>query len=106
MPDQRSVGIGNRLQETLGHGGTILIELRMHARDNDVHLLQHRVGEVERAVGQDVYFDASENLDLIGPVRDRANALDMLHGALVVQARSRNQGSKRQAEWISAVVNP
>ena len=42
-----------------------LVEVRVHAGDDNIHLLEHAVGEIERAVGQDVDFDAGENRDAV-----------------------------------------
>jgi len=36
--------------QPISHGGAVLIKLRVHTGDNDVHLFEHRVGEVERAI--------------------------------------------------------
>ena len=63
----------------------------MHAGDDDVHLLEHGVGEIERAVGQDIHFDAGENSDALEFVVDGANALDVFDRALVVETIGEGQ---------------
>ena len=63
----------------------------VHAGDDDVHLLENRVGEIERAVGQDIHFNAGENLDVAELVAYGANALDVFDRALVVEAVGESQ---------------
>ena len=51
-----------------------LLEARMHAGDHHIHLRQHLVVQVERAVGQNVHLDARKDanaaLHLRGPLRE------------------------------------
>src|SRR5258707_13761167 len=61
MPDQRGVGIGGGLKQPIGHGGAILVEQRMHAGNDDVHLVEHRVGGIGQANPENVEFDSREN---------------------------------------------
>ena len=92
MADDRGVGIRNRLEQAVGHGGAILVEVRVHAGNHDVHLGEHGVGEVERAVGEDVDLDAGEDanglrlLVFVQRFLGGANPLDVREGALVGQA--------------------
>ncbi len=86
VADQRSIWIFHRLEQAVSHLGRALVEMGVHAGDDDVHLLEHGVGEVEGAVGQDVHFDAGKNCDLAQHVVHGANALDVFDGALVVEA--------------------
>ena len=64
----------------------------MHAGNDDVHLLEYGIGEVKRSIGQNVHLDTSENsyFALLGFVIERvvhrADSLDVLNRALVIQA--------------------
>ena len=69
----------------------ILIEDGVHAGDDDVHLGEHVVGEIEIAVGEDVDFDAGKDRDAVDLLARGANARDVLDGALVVEAVGEGQ---------------
>ena len=49
----------------------VLVEGGVHAGDDDIHLLEDGVGEIESAVGEDVDFDAGEDFDVIKSYRSR-----------------------------------
>ena len=63
----------------------------MHAGDYQIHLGQHVVGEIEVSVREDVDFDPGEDLDSVDVLVRIANPLDVLHGALVVEAVGEGQ---------------
>ena len=86
MSDEGDVGIVYGLQETASHLRAILIEVGVDAGDDDVHLGKHGVGEIERAVGEDIHFDAGEDADAIELLSGGADALDVLGGARVVES--------------------
>src|ERR1700682_5560474 len=86
MDKQRCVGILYSLEQAAGHFGRGLVEVRVHAGDDDVHLIENGVRKVEGAVGQDVHFDAGKNADASKLVVHGANALNVLDRALVVEA--------------------
>ena len=58
----------------------------MDAGDDDVHLGEHGVGEIERAIGEDIHFDAGEDADAVELLSGSADALDVLSGALVIES--------------------
>ena len=61
MANQRRVGILHCFEQAVGHLGWSLVEVGVNTGDDNVHLLEHRVGEIKRAVGQDIHFDAGKN---------------------------------------------
>ena len=63
----------------------------MHAGDHDVHLLQHGVGEIELAVGEDVHLDAGHDGDAIGLLVGGTNARNVLLGTLVIETVGEGQ---------------
>src|SRR5580658_4780175 len=91
MSDDRRVRILDGFQQTLGHFGRVLTENGMHAGDDEIHLGQHVVGEVEIAVGENVDFDAGENGDALDLLAGLANARNMRNGARVVEAVGEGQ---------------
>ncbi len=86
MSDDRGIWIRDGLQQSLGHLGRLLIEDGVHTGDNDVHLRQDIVGEVEVAVSQDIDFDPGKDGDAVDFLSHVANALDVFDGALIVKA--------------------
>ena len=50
-------------EDAVGHLFDGLVEVGVDAGDDDVHLGEGGVVEVERAVGEDVDFDAGEDAD-------------------------------------------
>src|SRR5437762_8205707 len=58
----------------------------MYAGNTQIHLLKHRVREVKIAVGEDIYFDSGKDSVPLHVFVCLANALDVLFGALVIQA--------------------
>jgi hypothetical protein len=48
VPDDRGVGILNCLQQARGHFLRHLVEVRVHAGNHQVHLIEHRIREIER----------------------------------------------------------
>src|ERR1700689_5454826 len=91
MSDDRRVRILDGFQQPLGHLGRVLIENGMHAGDDEIHLGQHVVGEIEIAVGEYVDFDAGENGDAVDLFAGLAYARNMRNGALVVEAVGEGQ---------------
>src|ERR1035437_1992930 len=63
----------------------------MYAGHHNVLLLQHRVGEIELAVGQDIHFNAGHDGDAIRLLVGSVNTGDVLHGALVIEAVGEGQ---------------
>src|SRR5664279_5886355 len=58
----------------------------MYAGDHNIHLLQHRVGEIELAIGQDIHFDACHDGDAVRLLVGGVNSGDVLLGTLVIKA--------------------
>ena len=56
------------------------------AGDYEVHLFEDGVGEIERAVGENVDFDSGEDADAVDFVVRGADAFDVLDRALVVES--------------------
>ena len=71
--------------------GRFLIEDGVDAGDDDVHLREDVVGEIEVAFGEDVDFDSGEDRDAVDFLVGFANALDVFDGALVVEAVGEGQ---------------
>ena len=63
MSEERGIRILDGFQQALGHLCGFLIEDGVHAGDDDIHLREHVVGEIEVAVGQDIDFDAGKDRD-------------------------------------------
>jgi hypothetical protein len=61
MREHRDVGIADRADDALGHFGFGEVERRVHRRDDVVQLGEHFIGEIERAVAQDIAFDTGED---------------------------------------------
>src|ERR1700690_764728 len=61
MAEKRGVGIFHGLEQAVGHLGGTLVEMGMDAGDDQIHLFEDRVGEAERAIGEDIAFDSGEN---------------------------------------------
>ena len=54
-------------EHALGHLRFVLIERRVHRRDDHVELGEAVIGQVHRAVGADVALDAGEQRDALEP---------------------------------------
>ena len=93
MPDERGIGILNGLEQAVGHLRGTLVEVRVHAGDDQIHLFEHGVGEIERAVGKNVDFDSGEDSDSVDLFIRGANTFDVLDGALCRRVRWRMPGS-------------
>ena len=80
------IGVFNRAHHPCRHLFAALVKAAVDAGDDHIHLRQHVVVQVERAICQDVYFDPSEDAHppLHLPVH-LANALHVLQRALLVQ---------------------
>jgi len=65
--------------------------MRVHAGNHHVHLLQHRIGKIQLASGQDVHLDAGKDGDAFRFLCDAANGLDVLERALVIEAVGESQ---------------
>ena len=74
MAEDVHIRVFDRLKEPLGHLLPILIERLVHRRDDEVEGGEAVVGEIERAVGADVAFDAGEQADAEPFGVDRAHA--------------------------------
>ena len=60
-PISEVLGFSTALSRRSVISDELWLKCGVHAGDDDVHLLEHRVGEIEGAVGQDVHFDAGKN---------------------------------------------
>jgi hypothetical protein len=92
MAEDAHIGIFDGAQDAGGHLFAALLKAGVNAGDDDVHLGEDFVVQVERAVGEDVDLDAGEDADAAFhlPV-DFANALDVFEGALLVEAVGHGQ---------------
>ena len=90
-PRNERVGIFDGLQQTVGHLGGGLVEVGVDAGDYQIHLFEHGIGKIERAIGEDVDFDSGEDADAVDFVVGGANALDVFDGTLVVEAVGEGQ---------------
>src|SRR4051812_20397491 len=86
MADEGDVRVVEDLEEAVRHLRGFLCESGMYAGDDDVHLREYIVREIERPVGENVHFNAGEDLDAIDLLVALANALDMRFGALVIES--------------------
>src|SRR5207245_9421668 len=77
MSDDRDVRVPNCLQQTRSHFLGSLVEVGMNAGDDQVHLFEHRIGKIEGAVGEDIYFNSGENPDSLYCLTRLVNSLDM-----------------------------
>ena len=92
MAEDAHIGILDGAQDAGGHLFAALLKARVDAGDDDVHLRQDFVVEVERAVGQDVDLDAGEDADAAFHLLvDFADAGDVFEGALLVEAVGHGQ---------------
>ena len=57
----------------------------MHAGDYQVHLLEHRIGKIKRAVAQNIHFDPRKNPDPLNSFSGPANSLNVLNRARIIQ---------------------
>ncbi len=76
MAEDADVGVLDGAQDAGGHLLAGLLETGVDAGDDDVHLGEHFVVEVEGAVGEDVDFDAGEDADAAFHL-----AIDFAHAA-------------------------
>ena len=65
--------------------------MRVHAGDDDVHLLKHRIGQVKRTVCQDVDFHTGKNCNSFDLLIGRANALYVLNRTFVIETIRKGQ---------------
>jgi hypothetical protein len=90
MAEDADVRVFERAEDAGGHLFDGLVEVGVDAGDDDVHLGEGGVVEVERAVGEDVDLDAGKDADAaVLPSKlgvDFADALDVGQRARVVQA--------------------
>src|SRR5579871_379376 len=87
VAEDSCVRIFERAEDAIGHLVDGLVEAAVDAGDDDVHLGEGGVVEVELAFSENVDLDAGENAD--APLHlsvDLADALDVSEGALVVHA--------------------
>ena len=92
VAEDARIGILNGAQHARRHLFAALLEARVDAGDDHIHLRQHFVVEVERAVGQDVDLDAGEDADAAFHLLVHfADALDVLEGALFIEAVGHGQ---------------
>ena len=92
MAQDARVGVLDGAQHAGGHLFAALLKAGVDAGDHHVHLGQHFVVQVERAVGEDVDLDAGEDADAAFhlPV-DFADALNVFERALLVEAIGHGQ---------------
>src|SRR4029077_13303368 len=79
------VGIFDGFQEAVGHLGGTLVEVGVDAGDDQIHLFEDGIGQIECAVGQNIYFDSGEDSDSVDVFIRGADAFDVLYRALVVE---------------------
>ena len=92
MAEDADVRVLDGAEDAGGHLVAALLEAAVDAGDDDVHLCEHFVVEIERAVGEDVDFNAGEDADAAFHLLvDFANALHMFEGALFVEAVGHGQ---------------
>ena len=92
MAQNARVGVLDGAQHAGGHLFAALLKAGVNAGDHHVHLGQHFVVEVERAVGQDIDFDAGEDADAaLHLLVHFADAADVFEGALLVKAVGHGQ---------------
>ncbi len=92
MAEDAHVGVLESSQHAGRHLLTALLKTRVNAGDYDIHLRQHFVVHVERAVCQDVHLDAGEDADAALHVTvDFVNVLDLFEGAFFVEAAGHGQ---------------
>src|SRR5579872_3924778 len=75
MAQNGNVVAGDSAQQTLGHLLRLLLEVRVHAGDDQVHFVQYGAGEIQFAVGENIDFNPSQHLDVPGLSRRLANSL-------------------------------
>ena len=92
VPQNAHIRVFDGADHASRHLLAALFETRMHAGDHHIHLRQHLVVHVQRAIGQDVHLDAGEDADAAfhAPVHF-LNVLDVLQGALFIQAAGHGQ---------------
>ena len=87
MAEDADVGILDGAEDARRHLFARLAEERVHAGDDDVHLGEDRVGEIEGAVAKDVDLDAGEDADFSGHLGiDFADVADVGERARIVEA--------------------
>ena len=91
VSDEGSVGILDRLEQSLGHLSGLLIEDRVHAGDDDIQLREDIVGEIEIAIRQDVDFDASKDGNAVDVLVGGANSGDVFDRTFVVESVGEGQ---------------
>ena len=83
--------LSERAQQAISHLLRLLVEGRVNAGDDDIHLLHHGVGEIELAVGQDVDFNAGHDRNAVDLLVGSVDARDVFHGPLVVESVGERQ---------------
>ena len=93
MAENSHIRIFDRAQHARRHLLAALLEARVHAGDHHVHLREHFVVQVERAVGENVHLDAGEdaNAALHRFVHFVESRCDLLERALFVEAVGHGQ---------------
>ncbi len=86
MRDDLRVGIFDGGEDALGHFGAVDIHVGMHGGDDHIELREDFVVEIERAVFQDVDFDAGEQANAGNALLRGADFLDLRERALFVHA--------------------
>ena len=97
MAEDADVGVFQGAEDAGGGLFDGLVEVGVDAGDDDVHLGEGGVVEIEGAVGEDVDLDAGEDADFSGVlfaelIVDLADALDVFEGAEVVEAAGHGEG--------------
>ncbi len=78
-------------QHARGNFRLFLPDCRVHRRDDEIELGEAFVGEIERAVRQDVAFDSGEHLNALDALVERADSRRMLERAPFVEAVGHGQ---------------
>src|ERR1039457_4233588 len=86
------VGALQRAQQAVGHLARLLVHVAVHAADHQVERGQRVVGQIHRAVLEDVALDATEDADAQADAVDLAHAAGKLHHALFIQAVGHGKG--------------
>ena len=96
MHEHVHAGVAERAHDARGHLRARLLEARVHGGQHDVELGQHLVGEVERAVGQDVALGAGQDADAEARLQRRGWPRDLRAQLLHAEAA----GDRRRARVV------
>ena len=92
MAQNAHIGVFNGPEHAGSHFLAVLIETGMHAGDDDLHLRQHLIVQIQSAVGQNIHLDAGEDADAaLHLAVHRADALDVFERPLLIQAVGHGQ---------------